>query len=125
VVLVGGDAGAGAAMAGALKQSLESAGAVVATTTVAQLSSAVTDCGGLDVVIDADADLTPTSSFLIDLMALFAMQDAGGTIVVAGRRDEELVALAGPGRLAGVSVRGLPAGEAPGAVLLGLLATPE
>jgi rhamnose utilization protein RhaD (predicted bifunctional aldolase and dehydrogenase) len=110
-------------------QALRSAGAVVTTTTADRLSAAVNECGGLDVVVDADAELTPTSTFLIDLMALFAMQDAGGTIVVAGRRDEQLAALAGPGRLAGIRVRGLPegedGGEAQGAALIELLTAPE
>jgi hypothetical protein len=110
-------------------QALRSAGAVVTTTTTERLSAAVNECGGLDVVVDADAELTPTSTFLIDLMALFAMQDAGGTIVVAGRRDEQLAALAGPGRLAGIRVRGLPegedGGEAQGAALIELLTAPE
>jgi rhamnose utilization protein RhaD (predicted bifunctional aldolase and dehydrogenase) len=121
----GGGEGDGARTIPSLTSALEAAGAVVATSSAEHLSAAVSECGGLDVVIDAAAELTPTSSLLIDLMALFAMQDAGGTIVAVGRRDEELVALAGPGRLAGVSVRGLPAGEEPGAAILELLAAPQ
>ena len=125
-VIVGGAGSGGAgsgvgSRVGSWKSALESAGAVVAATSAAQLSTVVSECGGLDVVVDADAELTPTSSFLIDLMALFAMQDAEGTIVVAGRRDDEVAVLAGPGRLAGVSVRGLPAGDDPGAALVSLL----
>lgn len=102
---------------------LTAAGATVATTTSAKLPSAIHECGGLDFVVDACRELNPAAQFLADLLATFATQDAKGTIVIAGQTDDRLSALSGPGRLAGVRVRGLPDDAASADGLIALLSS--
>jgi rhamnose utilization protein RhaD (predicted bifunctional aldolase and dehydrogenase) len=105
----------------AWSSALVAAGATVATTTSARIPSALHECGGLDFVVDACRELNPAAQLLADLLAIFATQDAKGTIVIAGQTDDRLSALSGPGRLAGVRVRGLPEDQTSPEGLLTLL----